>query len=342
MALLPANQAAVHVSAPFRPNRRGGAVVVSARVGHNPPVAKHFLDGTELTPGDLAAILDRAAELKAARATGGGMSDLLGGRTVALVFERPSTRTRMSAEIAVHELGGHPMVLSGDAMQLSRGESVRDTALVIGRMAYAIGIRTGAHANVEGLAEHSGVPVFNLLSEAHHPCQALADLLTLRERFGDLDGLRLAYVGDGNNVTASLMILGAMAGVTVSVATPDGYAPKPDAVQQAAATAHGAGAVEWSTDPEVAAADADAVYTDVWVSMGDEDSARRKVDLEPYQLNERLLSIAKPAAIALHCLPAHVGEEITEGALYGERSAIFDQAENRLHVQKALLEHLLG
>ncbi|MBI5310651.1 MAG: ornithine carbamoyltransferase [Actinobacteria bacterium] len=305
-------------------------------------MAKHFLDGTELSPDDLAAILDRAAELKAARAAGEGVSNLLGGRTVALVFERPSTRTRMSSEIAVHELGGHPMVLSGDAMQLSRGESIRDTALVMGRMAHAIGIRTGAHANVEGLAEYSGVPVFNLLSEAHHPCQALADLLTLRERFGELAGLRLAYVGDGNNVTASLMILGAMAGVTVAVATPDGYAPKPEAVELADSVATSGGGVELTVDPEQASAEADAVYTDVWVSMGDEDSARRKLDLEPYQLNAKLMSVAKPAAIALHCLPAHVGEEITEEALYGEQSAIFDQAENRLHVQKALLEHLLG
>lgn len=305
-------------------------------------MVKHFLTGTELSPDELGAILDRAAELKAARAAGDGVSDLLGGRTVSLVFERPSTRTRMSAEIAVHELGGHPMVLSGDAMQLSRGESIRDTALVMGRMAHAIGIRTGAHANVEGLAEHSGVPVFNLLTESHHPCQALADLLTLRERFGELAGLRLAYVGDGNNVTSSLMILGAMAGVTVVAATPDGYAPDPTAVETAESVAAAGGGVELTVDPEVAAADADALYADVWVSMGDEDSARRKLDLEPYQLNAQLLSVAKPTAIALHCLPAHVGEEITEDVLYGERSAIFDQAENRLHVQKALLEHLLG
>ncbi|MFY9264215.1 MAG: ornithine carbamoyltransferase [Solirubrobacterales bacterium] len=305
-------------------------------------MAKHFLTGAELTPAELAAILDRAAELKAARASGSPAADTLAGKTIALIFERPSTRTRMSAEIAVHELGGHAMVLLGDTMQLSRGESLRDTALVMERFVHAIGIRTGPHATVAALAEHSGVPVFNLLTEGHHPCQALADLLTIRERFGDLAGRRLAYVGDGNNVTASLMVLGAMAGLTVSVATPDGYAPATAAVELAAAHATAGGAIELTIDPEVAAAEADAVYTDVWVSMGDRDSGRRKADLAGYQLDEQLLGVAKSGAIALHCLPAHVGEEISDGALYGEHSAIFDQAENRLHVQKALLEHLLA
>lgn len=305
-------------------------------------MASNFLTGAELTAERLNELLDRAAELKAARAAGDDLGGALAGKTVALIFERPSTRTRMSAEIAIYELGGHPMVLSGDTMQLSRGESLRDTALVMERYVHAIGIRTGPHATVEALAEHAGVPVFNLLTEEHHPCQALADLLTLRERFGDLAGRRLAYVGDGNNVTASLMVLGALAGMTVSVATPEGYSPDPRAVQLAESVATAGGAVELTTDPEVAAAEADAVYTDVWVSMGDEQSGTRKTDLAPYQLNDGLLSVASAGAIALHCLPAHTGEEITEEVLYGERSAIFDQAENRLHVQKALLEHLLG
>lgn len=304
-------------------------------------MASHFLTGAELNAEELGAILDRAAELKAARAAGDLRSDALAGKTVALIFERPSTRTRMSAETGVYELGGHPMVLSGDAMQLARGESLRDTALVMERFVHAIGIRTGPHDTAAGLAEHSSVPVFNLLTRDHHPCQALADLLTLRERFGDVAGLRLAYVGDGNNVTASLMVLGALAGLTVAVATPDGYAPSPDAVQLAESVATAGGAVELTVDPELAAAEADAVYTDAWVSMGDENSDLRKRDLAPYQLNAELLSVAKTTAIALHCLPAHTGEEITEDVLYGERSAIFDQAENRLHVQKALLEYLL-
>lgn len=305
-------------------------------------MAQHFLTGAELTPSDLASILARAAELKANRAELASHRGKLAAKTVALIFERPSTRTRMSSEIAVYELGGHPMVLSGDTMQLSRGESIHDTALVTSRFAHAIGIRTGPHATVETLAMEASIPVFNLLTEDHHPCQALADLQTLQERFGTLEGLRLAYVGDGNNVTNSLMILGAMAGLTVAVATPEGYAPDPEAVALAESVATAGGAVELTNDAASAAAEADAIYTDVWVSMGDADSEKKKQDLAPYQLNSALMAHAKPSAIALHCLPAHPGEEITEDVLYADQSAVFDQAENRLHVQKALLEHLLG
>lgn len=299
---------------------------------------KDFLTGAELTPSELAALLDRAAALKADRR----VTDVLGGRTVALLFERPSTRTRMSAEIAVHELGGYPMVLSGNTMQLTRGESLRDTALVTSRFAHAIGIRTGAHAIADELAAHASIPVFNLLTESHHPCQALADLLTMRERFGSLEGRKLTYVGDGNNVTASLMILGAIAGVTVTVSTPHDYEPDPAAVALARSLTTGDARIELTMDPHEAVAGADAVYADVWFSMGDESSDYRRADLRPYQLNNDLLASAGPEAIALHCLPAHVGEEITADALYGERSAVFDQAENRLHVQKALLEYLLA
>jgi ornithine carbamoyltransferase len=304
-------------------------------------VTKHFLTGAELSPHDLAQIINRAADLKATREASAAHRGALAAKTVALIFERPSTRTRMSSEIAVYELGGHPMVLSGETMQLSRGESLKDTALVTSRFAHAIGIRTGPHSTVEQLAEHSTVPVFNLLTQDHHPMQGLADLLTIQERFGELEGRRLAYVGDGNNVTASLMVLGAMAGLTVAVATPPGYEPDPSAVALAESVATAGGAVELTNDPESAAAEADAVYTDVWVSMGDADEEQRKSDLAAFQLNEHLLALGKPEAISLHCLPAHVGEEISEGALYGEHSAIFDQAENRLHVQKALLEYLL-
>lgn len=305
-------------------------------------MAQHFLTGAELTPSDLASILARAAELKVNRAELAAERGKLAAKTVALIFERPSTRTRMSSEIAVYELGGHPMVLSGDTMQLSRGESIKDTALVTSRFAHAIGIRTGPHATVEALAAEGSIPVFNLLTEDHHPCQALADLLTMQERFGTLEGLRLAYVGDGNNVTASLMVLGALAGMTVAVATPEGYAPTPDAVALAESCATAGGAVELTNDAAQACAEADAIYTDVWVSMGDAHSEKKKSDLAAYQLNVGLLAHAKPTAIALHCLPAHPGEEITEEVLYGQQSAIFDQAENRLHVQKALLEHLLA
>ncbi|HEX2128430.1 MAG TPA: ornithine carbamoyltransferase [Solirubrobacterales bacterium] len=291
---------------------------------------RHFLTGEELSPAELEGLLARAAELKAGRRAGVG-HDALGGRTVALFFERPSTRTRVSFQVAVAELGAHPLPLRGDELQLGRGESIGDTARVLSRYVDAIVIRSGAHETVVELAEDAEVPVINGLTPVHHPCQALADLLTLRERFGELERLSLAYVGDGNNVARSLAILGRIAGVDVRVATPEGYELE-----------SGLAAVQTS-DPREAAAGADAVYTDVWVSMGDEEeAARRRADLGPYQLNEVLIEAASDRAIALHCLPAHPGEEISAEVLYGERSAVWDQAENRLHAQKALLELLLG
>jgi ornithine carbamoyltransferase len=287
---------------------------------------RHFITGSELSPVEVDALIERALELKAAPYG----SDALRGRTVALIFQKPSTRTRVSFEAGVAELGGHPMVLRPDELQLSRGESVRDTAYVLSRHAAAIGIRTGDEDLVTEMAEHAMVPVINMLTPRHHPCQALADLLTLREAFGRLEGLTLAYVGDGNNVARSLVVLGAAVGVNVRVAAPDGYQLEPG--ERAVLT----------DDPREAADGADAVYTDVWVSMSDDpDSAseRRRV-LTPYRLDEQLLEAAAPHAIALHCLPAHPGEEISEGILYGERQRIWDQAENRRHAQKALLELL--
>ncbi len=299
---------------------------------------RHFLTGEELTSAELSALLDRAAELKADRHA----SDALRGTSVALVFEHPSTRTRVSFEVGVTELGGHPVILRSDELQLSRGESVRDTALVLSRFVGAIGVRTTPHAVLEELAGHSSVPIVNMLSADHHPCQALADLLTLRERFGDLDGLKLAYVGDGNNVAHSLMVLGAKAGMEIAVATPAELAPHPLVAQVAGA--QGNGRVTVTTDPDGAAAGAAALYADVWVSMGDDEAtaAGRRELLERYRLDERLLGLAREDAVALHCLPAHPGEEITGGVLYGERSAVWDQAENRLHAQKALLELLVA
>jgi ornithine carbamoyltransferase len=297
-------------------------------------VTRHFLTGEELDDAELQALLARADELKRDR----GSSSALAGRSVALVFERPSTRTRISFEVGVSELGGHPVVLREGEMQLSRGESLRDTALVLSRFVHAVGVRTGEHATVVELAEHASVPVINMLTAEHHPCQALADLQTLRERFGQTSGLKLAYVGDGNNVAHSLMLLGAKAGVEVAVATPPDLAPDPAVVERAQAL----GTVSVTDDPREAAAGAHALYTDVWVSMGDEDAAVRQRELLwPYRLDEALLEAARPDAIVLHCLPAHVGEEISEGALYGRQSAVFDQAENRLHAQKALLELLI-
>ena len=293
------------------------------------PHHRHFLTGEELSPEELGRLLARAAELKAGRASGVG-AEALAGRTVALFFERPSTRTRVSFQVGVAELGAHPLPLRADELQLGRGESIQDTARVLSRFVHAIVVRSGSHETVAALAEHADVPVVNGLTPLHHPCQALADLLTLRERFGELEGLRVAYVGDGNNVARSLAILGKAASVEVVVATPEGYA-----LEDGVAAAQ-------TTDPLEAAAGADALYADVWVSMGDEEDAdARRAALAPFQLNEALMSAASDRAIALHCLPAHPGEEITEGVLYGERSAVWDQAENRLHAQKALLELLL-
>jgi ornithine carbamoyltransferase len=286
-------------------------------------LTRHFLTGAELTGDELSALLERALELKADRLG----SRALAGHSVALVFDRPSTRTRVSFEVGVVELGGHPIVLREGELQLARGESARDTALVLSRLVHAVGMRTGPQETIEELAAHADVPVINLLTREHHPCQALADLVTLRERFGPLEGLKLAYVGDGNNVARSLLVLGGMAGMEVAVASPPELSlPGTD-----------------GNDPAAAVEGAHAVYTDVWVSMGDETQAERKRELlAPYRLDEQLLAKARPEAVALHCLPAHPGEEISEGVLYGERSAVWDQAENRLHAQKALLELLLA
>jgi ornithine carbamoyltransferase len=293
-------------------------------------VSGNFLTGEELSADELASLLERAGELKRGRADGLG-GDSLGGRTVALYFEQRSTRTRVSFQVGVAELGGHPLPLRADELQLGRGESIRDTAMVLSRYLHAIVIRSGSQATVEELAAGASVPVINALTPLHHPCQALADLLTLRERFGSLEGLILAYVGDGTNVARSLAILGRAAGVEVRVAAPAGYELEPSL---AALDTH---------DPREAVKGADALYTDVWVSMGDEEGAdRRRADLAPYQLNHDLLALAAERAVVLHCLPAHPGEEITDELLYGERSAVWDQAENRLHSQKALLELLLG
>jgi ornithine carbamoyltransferase len=291
----------------------------------NPPPAD-LLTGEELSAGQLAELIERAAWMKL-NPLG---SSVLARRTVALIFQRHSTRTRVTFETGIVELGGHPMILRTEDTQLSRGESIRDTAYVLSRNVAAIGIRTGPDELVRELAQHATVPVINMLTADHHPCQAFADLLTIKESFGELNGLKLAYVGDGNNVARSLAIVGALAGVEVSIAAPEGYQLEP------VAGAH------LTDDPYEAVKDANAVYTDVWVSMNDspESATQRKLALAPYQLNDELLAAAAPGAIALHCLPAHPGEEITESVLYGERQRIWDQAENRRHAQKALLELL--
>jgi ornithine carbamoyltransferase len=289
---------------------------------------RHFITGEELSPTELHQLLDRAAELKAAPLS----SDALARRSVALLFQTPSTRTRTSFEVGIVELGGYPMVLRADELQLSRGESVRDTAYVLSRHAAAIGIRTVQDELIDGLAGYATVPVINMLTSQHHPCQVLADLLTVREAFGSLDGLTLAYVGDGNNMARSLAIIGGKAGVNVRVAAPAGYQleERPG--------------VLITDDPSEAVEGADVVYTDVWVSMGDDPATadERRRALSSYRIDDALLDRAAPHAIALHCLPAHPGDEITAEVLYGERQRIWDQAENRRHAQKALLELLIN
>jgi ornithine carbamoyltransferase len=320
-------------------------------------VPPHFLTGAELSAAELSALLDRAVELKAAPLS----SSALAGRGVALIFEKPSTRTRVSFEMGVHELGGHAVVLRSGEMQLSRGESPRDTALVLSRQVAAIAIRTGPDALLEELAEYASVPVINMLTALHHPCQALADLMTMRESFGVFDGptrLRLAYVGDGTNVARSLAVLGTLAGIDIAIASPPGYTLEGDLSLAPGA----AGSLTLYQDPYEAAQGAHALYTDVWVSMGDESSTdrqsegsppiedrpdlrsaseQRRAALAPYRIDDALLDAGAPEAIALHCLPAHAGEEITAEVLYGARQRIWDQAENRRHAQKALLEFLV-
>ncbi|MBW3607678.1 MAG: ornithine carbamoyltransferase [Actinobacteria bacterium] len=289
-------------------------------------MTRHLLTGAELDRDELGALLDRADALKAEPLS----SRALEGRSIALIFEMHSTRTRLSFEAGIFELGGQPVVLRRDELQLSRGESVADTARVLSRHMAAIGVRTGPDEMLDELAEFASVPVFNMLTARHHPCQALADLMTLREEFGRLAGLKLAYVGDGNNVARSLALLGAIAGVEVAIASPAEYT---------LTDAHGA---TLTTQPAEAVAGAHAVYADVWVSMGDEDSAvERRELLAPYRLDDALLDRAAPGAIALHCLPAHPGEEVTAAMLYGPRQRIWEQAENRRHAQKALLELLV-
>ena len=288
---------------------------------------RHFLTGTELDGAQLRALIERALELKAAPRS----SRALHERCVGLVFEKPSTRTRVSFEVGVVELGGHPLILRPDELQLSRGEPLRDTALVLSRHLDAVGVRTGPQAVLEELAQAGSIPVFNMLTASHHPCQVLADLLTLRETFGALEGLRVAYVGDGNNVARSLALIGSRAGLEVVVASPEGYELEP-----------GTGAT-LLRDPAEAVRGAHAVYTDVWVSMGDEQTAAaRRAAFAAYRVDDALLDLARPDAIALHDLPAHAGEEITAEVLYGRRQRIWDQAENRRHAQKALLEWLLA
>ena len=301
---------------------------------------RDFLSIDALTRDELDMVLARAAAMKAARAP----STALAGLAVAMIFEKPSTRTRLSFEVAIAELGATPLALSASELQLGRGETIEDTGRVLSRYVHGIVVRTFGQDRLERLAGSATVPVINALSDLEHPCQILADLQTMLECWGSTSGRTLAYVGDGNNVAHSLLLGCALAGMRIVVATPPGYAPIPQIVKRAEEIAgQTGGAVEVTNDAAAAVTGADGVYTDVWASMGQEKEAdERKLIFAPYQLNRVIMARAKPDAIVLHCLPAHRGEEITDEVLDGPQSAVWDQAENRLHAQKALLEWILG
>jgi ornithine carbamoyltransferase len=284
---------------------------------------RDVLRSSDLLPEETLAVLDLAEELKLDR-----YEPRLPGRTLGLLFKKPSTRTRVSFAVAIAQLGGTAVPLIPEEMQLSRGESLEDTARVLSSYLDAIAIRTFWQSEIETWAEASSIPIVNALTDAEHPCQALADVLTIRERLGGIDGVRIAWLGDGTNVCVSLAVLAEQLGMSVAAACPAGYEPR---------------GVEVVRDPREAARGAHVLVTDTWTSMGREaDAAKRLRDLEGYRLDEELLRLAHPDAIVLHCLPAHAGEEIDASVLYGEHSAVWQEAENRLHVQKALLALLLG
>ncbi|MGQ9927783.1 MAG: ornithine carbamoyltransferase [Chloroflexaceae bacterium] len=308
---------------------------------------QHYLSAGDLSRSEAEALLERAAWLKTEfRANGGGAHAglPLRGKTLALVFEKPSLRTRVAFEAGMTQLGGHGSYLSANDIDMGGRESVPDVARNLSRWVQAIAARVFRHATVETLARYASVPVINALSDREHPCQALADMLTLREHFGTLQGLRLAYVGDGNNVCHSLLLLGATLGLDLAVACPPDYRPDPEILERAEGLARASGArIAISAAPSEAVGGADAVYTDVWTSMGQEhETARRRPIFAPYQVNPALMALAAPQAVFMHCLPAHRGEEVTAEVIDGPQSVVFEQAENRLHVQKALILSLLG
>jgi ornithine carbamoyltransferase len=283
---------------------------------------------------ELLDVLDLADDLKR-RQQAHEEHHLLPGRTLGMIFQKPSTRTRVSFEVGIYQLGGTGLYLSAGDLQLGRGETIKDTAVVLSRYLDAIMIRTFAQSDVEELAANASIPVINGLTDSAHPCQALADVMTIRERLGRLDGLKVVYLGDGNNVCASLMVACAKLGVDFVAATPPGYRPDDEVVRIAR---DAGGTVELTDDPRAAVEGADVLYTDVWTSMGQEDERQQRLqDLTGFGIDSELVTQAGDNAIVLHCLPAHYGEEITEDVLYGPQSAVWDQAENRLHAQKALL-----
>jgi ornithine carbamoyltransferase len=301
---------------------------------------RDYLSVDDLSAEELAMLLDLSAKVKAQP---GDHAGRLGGRSVALIFEKPSTRTRVSFEVAVSSAGGHPLPLSSAELQLGRGETIEDTGRVLSRYVHAIVLRTFEQERLEVLAGAASVPVVNALSDFEHPCQALADLLTIREAKGDLRGRTLVYLGDGNNVTHSLLLAGAKMGMHVRAATPPGFEPIPQIVQRAAEIAQETGgSVGVLHDPLEASRGADVLYTDVWASMGQEEEADERALVFPaYALDAQKVAAAKDDVTVMHCLPAHRGQEITDEVIDGPHSVVWDQAENRMHTQKALLLWLL-
>ena len=304
--------------------------------------ARHFVSIADLDPDGLTHLLARSSALKAARQR---REPLLAGRPLAQIFEKPSLRTRLSFDVGMTELGGHCVYLSPQEVGLGRRESVADVARVVSRMVDAVVLRTNAHETIEEFARFASIPVINGLSDLSHPCQGLADILTISEKKGpDLRDVTVAYVGDGNNVLNSLMLAVVLRSARMRVATPTGFDPMPKYRELAERKASEAnGSIEFGNDPIAAVRDADVVYTDVWTSMGDEhEAATRLAAFKAYQVNDDLFAHAAPEAIFMHCLPAHRGEEVTDSMMESSRSVVFDEAENRLHAQKALLLMLLG
>lgn len=301
---------------------------------------QHFLTMEELTPDTLDSLMQLAHEVKRSPQS---YETVLTGKKVALLFEKASTRTRMSFEVGVVELGGYPLFLSGQDLQIGRGEPLTDTIQVMSRYVDALMIRTYAHETVETLAQHGSIPIINGLTDLHHPCQVLADLLTIEERFGSRAGKVLTYIGDGNNMAHSLMIGGALSGMHIRIASPNGYTVDQGIYEKARKLAESTGgSIALFENPSLAANGADIVYTDVFASMGQEGEAEeRLMKFNGFQVNEELMALANPDAIFLHCLPAHRGEEVTAEVIDGPQSWVFDQAENRLHAQKALMLTLL-
>lgn len=304
---------------------------------------RHFLTLLDRTPEELNKIIDRAIELKAER-NKNIPHRVLEGKTLAMIFEKSSTRTRISFETGMNELGGHSLFLSSRDIQLGRGETIKDTARVMSRYVHAIMIRTFGHERVEELAKYSTVPVINALTDSYHPCQVLADMMTMKEKFGKISGLKVAYIGDGNNMAHSWLNGAAQMGFDLSIASPKNYTVSMDIFNKAEKIAKEKGVkLHLTTSPEEAVKDAHVVYTDVWASMGqEEESAERIKAFAGYEVNSKLMSYASKDAVFMHCLPAHRGEEVSEEVLESPASVIFDEAENRLHVQKAVLIDCIG